>query len=49
MSPPQHFNIVVIAENHKGRADLAVAVAGILRTLGMSDMRLTIWHHPPIS
>lgn len=34
MSLPQHFNIVAIAENHKGGADLAAAAAGILRNLG---------------
>jgi hypothetical protein len=34
MSLPQHFNIVAIVENHKGGANLAAVVAGILRNLG---------------
>ena len=34
MSLPQHFNIVAVAEHHKGGADLAAAAPGILRNLG---------------
>lgn len=48
MNLPQHFNIVAIADYHKGGADLAAAAVGILRNI--EDVTYALYFvHLPIS